>query len=532
MSKRDRTNDVPQAQSQHPEAFFSSRPGAPKPPAEARQLAAEKQLAASNDAPNNNAAGAPSATAASDAPAATAPQPQAAAVAQSIEDEDLEASLAYEQIKRRREARKRKRIIIAAIVGVIVLVIILLNVMGKANEAADQTAQNDLVTGTAYMGEFATTVNANGTTEPVTSTVVTPEVDGIVENLTVQEGDSVNEGDVLFTLKNETLDKEVHAAQTAVQAADRTVDTARRAIDDANNAYNTAINEYNNTIAQINAAGGLSADATVPTLDESSLQSAITTAEEAYDTAVQARDEAQEKLNDAISNADKRTVRAPVSGTIVSLNLKNGSSYGPNVSSSSSNSGPAMQISDLSKMKVTVQVNEIDISSINKGQTAKATFSAIPGLELDAVVEHIASVSSGAGSSDSMGTGSSGGVVTYAVDLVIPHPDAKLKPGMTATVTITTQSVPNTIVVPSAAVQDGATEQGEAYKYVTVVDDAEKKQTHEVKVQIVAENSSEAAIKGEVKDGDAVVISAGAGSDAGADGAASATGDAATGAAV
>lgn len=531
MFKRDKTSNKQQAQSQQPEVFVPNRAGAPKPPAEAQQLVAETQANAYADTPGAAPdAAAPDAAPSAVAPDATAQQPQPASAPQSTEDEDLEASLAYEQIKRRREARKRKRIIIAAVAGVIVLVIILANVMGRANKAAEESAQDALVTGSAYMGEFATTVNANGTTEPVTSTVVTPEVDGIVENLTLQEGDAVNEGDVLFTLKNETLDKEVHAAQTAVQAADRTVNTARRAIDDANNAYDTAVNEYNNAIAQLNAAGGLSEDATIPTLDETSLQSAVTAAEEAYDTAVQARDEAQEKLNDAISNADKRTVRAPVSGTIVSLNLKNGSSYGPNVSSSSSNSGPAMQISDLSKMKVTVQVNEIDISNIQKGQTAKATFSAIPGLELDAVVEHIASVSSGAGSSDSMGTGSSGGVVTYAVDLVIPHPDAKLKPGMTATVTITTQSVPNTIVVPSAAIQEGTSEQGEAYKYVTVVDDAEKKQTHDAKVEVVAENSSEAAIRGEVHDGDSVVISADASSDA--DAAGSATGDATAGTAV
>ncbi|MBR3225365.1 MAG: efflux RND transporter periplasmic adaptor subunit [Atopobiaceae bacterium] len=473
-------------------------------------------------------------------PAASNPEPSAAPEpttpaepSSSEEEEDLEAQLAYENLKRKREARKRKRIIIASVVGAVVLLIAIVFVMRQTNKAAEQANQEVMATGSVYMGDFSTTVTANGATEPVKTTVVSPEVDGIVEDLQVQEGDTVKEGDVLFTIKNETLDKEVHTAETDLSAAQRAADSADRAVSDAYNAYNKAVDDYNNAVqnaAQAAASGDATAsDAAaeaVAAFDDASLRSAISTAEDAYQTAQDAVQSAQEKVNDAKKNADKRVVRAPVSGTIVSLNAKNGTTYGSSSGSagaSSGTDGTLMQISDLSTMKVTVQVNEVDISKISKGQTAKATFSAIPGLELDATVEHIASVSTGAASSE----GGSSGVVTYAVDLIIPKPDPALKPGMTATVTITTQSAPNSLIVPSAAVQDGAGEDGTPNKFVTVVDDEQSKKTHDVPVEVVAENSSEAAVKGNLKDGDKVLLGAADAADAaGADvaGTAGATG--------
>ena len=99
------------------------------------------------------------------------------------EEEDLEAQLAYETLKKRREAKKRKRAIIIAIVVVVVLVAIIFNIAGQANKTNGEDAGSQVVTTAVYRGDFSTTVSANGATEPVNSTVVTPEVDGIIEDL-------------------------------------------------------------------------------------------------------------------------------------------------------------------------------------------------------------------------------------------------------------------------------------------------------------------------------------------------------------
>ncbi|MDO4796993.1 MAG: efflux RND transporter periplasmic adaptor subunit [Coriobacteriales bacterium] len=407
------------------------------------------------------------------------------------EDEDLEAQLAYENLKRRREARRRKRIITIVMAVGLVLVGIIVFVMQSGGQDAQAQDQSPLAaTAMVYSGEFATKVSANGATEPVSAVVVTPEVDGIIENLSVEEGSHVEKGDLLFTLKNDKLDKAIREAESQLRSAQRTVETDDQAVDDAYNAYNKAVDECNQS-------GDWSA------FDEASLRSAITAAENQYETAKDALETAQATLDEAKREGEKRSVYAPASGSVVALNAQNGAGVGSetgNASGASGTSGPLVKIADLGTMKVTVQVNEVDISTIQEGQKATATFAALPGVSLDATVQRIASSasSSGAGTEG----GGSGGVVTYAVDLLIPKPDEQLKPGMTATVTITTQNVPNALIVPTSALNG---EEG-AEQYVTVVEDQETGQTRDVPVTVIQKNSSEAAVKGELADGDMVLL--------------------------
>lgn len=414
------------------------------------------------------------------------------------EDEDLEAQLTYESLKRQRESKKRRRIVIIAVAAVAALVAIVAFIIPNANQAAtDDGGASELVTTMVYQGDFATTVTANGATQPLRSTVVTPEVDGIIEDLQVEEGSYVNEGDVLFILKNERLDKEVRDAQNEVTKAQNTIGTASQAVDDAYAAYNEAANAVT------------SIDDDYATFDEASLRSAITSAEAAYQDAVANLSATQENLQEKQAEADKRTVRAPVSGTVVVMNAQNGAAVGGasgGTTTNSTSSGNLIEIADLSKMQVTVQVNEIDIASIAAGQEAKATFAALPDLTLAATVQRIATESTG--SSDGMG---GGGVVTYAVNLLIPDPDPRLKPGMTATVNITTQSLPNTLIVQTAALMEDFDQDSSPTYSVIVVDDIEKGTTHVVPVEVLMQNTSEAAIKGDLQDGDIVVLSGGAG---------------------
>lgn len=404
----------------------------------------------------------------------------------SAEDEDLEAQLAYETIKRNREARKRRRIIIAAIAIAIALGVAVFFIVTQAGQSEEEEEYDPLdATSQVYRGDFATTISANGATEPLTTTVVSPEVEGIIENLAVEEGSKVNEGDVLFTIKNEELDKNVREAERALQSEQRAVDAANRAVDEAYDAYNKAWNECNET--------GEWDD-----FDEASLRDAINSAEDSYQSALDSLEAAQTSLSEAQAAADKRTVRAPVSGTVVSMNAQNGAST--SAASESGSSGSLMQISDLSQMKVTVQVNEVDIASIQVGQVATATFSALPDVELDATVQRIASVSSGE-------AGEFGGVVTYAVDLLIANPDPNLKPGMTATVEITTQSAEDALIIPVSALWG---DDDEGVGYVTVIDPDTRK-TRDVEVKVLEKNNSEAALspEGELAEGDLVLMSGG-----------------------
>lgn len=111
-----------------------------------------------------------------------------------------------------------RRGIAAGIVGGIILIAIIVSVVLNSQP---QSAGGP-VTDMAMEGTFTTTVEAKGQLKPISASVVSPSVDGTVEQINVQAGQSVNEGDVLMTIKNDALDNAVSEAQRAVAAAQKT----------------------------------------------------------------------------------------------------------------------------------------------------------------------------------------------------------------------------------------------------------------------------------------------------------------------
>ena len=313
-------------------------------------------------------------------------------------------------------------------------------------------------------GTFTTTVEAKGQLKPISSSVVSPSVDGAVESINVQPGQSVNEGDVLMTIKNDELDRNVAEAQRAVAAAQEDLATAKKAVAAAQATPTTDVDGASAAAAGASAA---SADTNTVSAAQRSLASA------------------QANLDQANAKAAGRTVTAPSSGSIVELNAKVGATVTSGMimgESDTSGGKQCMQIADLSKMKVTVQVGEKDIAKIAVGQSANVTYPAFPDIVSQGTVTAIASVAN----SEANG----GGSVTFNVDILIEAPDARLKPGMTAEVSVVTEQLDDVVMVPTMALM---TEDGEHY-YVNVATDGEGKQTRRVKVTVVTQNDNDAVV--------------------------------------
>ena len=165
---------------------------------------------------------------------------------------------------------------------------------------------------------------------------------------------------------------------------------------------------------------------------------------------------------------------------------------------STGSSNDLIQIADLSQMRVTVQVNEADISKVQVGQKATVTFSALPDVTCEGEVQSIATVSTGDGTGDGSGT------VTYAVDLLIAQPDPRIKPGMTASVEIVAQEVKDALTVPATAI--ATDDAGAATVTVVTYADDGSYTTEDVPVEVVAQNNTTAAIKGDVHEDDLVLL--------------------------
>lgn len=392
------------------------------------------------------------------------------------EDEDTRDAMA--SLLAHRKKRRRRNIIVGIVAACAVVAVLVWTVTSQ--QSANAPEEPSLQTTPVMRGKFTDQVKASGNVQPVSSVVVTPEVDGIISEVFVSEGDYVEEGTTLLAIRNDSLDKALREANIQLQSAKTQLSSAKEN-------YNTAYKAYyadQTDLATVNSA----ADAV------DSAQLALETAQSAYD--------------DAVATADKRTVTAPASGTIVVMNAVEGAAVGSGAGAgaaatvSSGASGSLITIGDLSQMTVSVQVNEMDISKVSVGQAARATFSALPNVELDATVTRIATVSSSDASSAVSAYG--GSVVTYAVDLLIPNPDPALKPGMTASVTISSTDIPDALMLPLSAV-NGEGDQA-TVSVVTGQDETGFPTTEERHVTVLANNGTMAAVEGDVAEGDEVVI--------------------------
>lgn len=425
--------------------------------------------------------------------AADTKQPQT-----SLDDStDISDEEAYAKLKAKRAERRRKKLIRRGIAVGVVVAIALIAIIATLVINAQPAGTNGPVTDMVTEGTFTTTVEAKGQLKPISASVVSPSVDGTVEKINVQAGQSVNEGDVLMTIKNDALDSAVSEAQRAVAAAQEDLNNAKVAL------------------AAAQAAPTTDSDGSTGPSDANANANAVSTAQRNLASA-------QATLEQATAKAAERTVKAPSSGNIVELNAKVGATVtGGTIMGEGDTSGgkQCMQIADLSKMKVTVQVGEKDIAKIAVGQSANVTYPAFPDIVSQGTVTAIASV---ANSDSNSGSGS----VTFNVDILIEAPDSRLKPGMTAEVSVVTEKLDDVVMVPTMALM---TEDGEHY-YVNLATDSEGKKTRRVKVTVVTQNDNEAVVgKTQVKrddqgneinpdvpvtklrDGDTIVTDTGAG---------------------
>lgn len=443
------------------------------------------------------------------------------------DEEDLEQSLAYQSLMKHRAERKKKRIVKIAIASVLAIVAIVAVVIASS-QSADDTG-TDLATASVTREDFVDSVTVNGAAQPVSSVIVNPEVDGTIDQVLVKEGDTVEAGQTLFTLKNDDLDKAVREANQQVKEAKNGVSSAQASVDSAKTDLKTAKakladaqNAQANPPAPINAgdqgsadgqttdsgttAAELAAAVTDAQAGVDSASDAVVTAEVGLESAQLTLESAQAAYDEAVKATEKRTVVAPSAGAVVVMNavpgaaVAAGTTAASGTTSGSTSSDGLIQIADLSQMRVSVQVNEADISKIQVGQKATVTFSALPDVTCEGEVQSIATVATGSGSDSTDSSGSA----TYAVDLLIAQPDPRIKPGMTASVEIVAQEVKDALTVPATAVTTD--DAGNATVTVVTYADDGSYTTEDVPVQVIAQSSTTAAITGDIHEDDLVLL--------------------------
>ncbi|MFZ2975360.1 MAG: efflux RND transporter periplasmic adaptor subunit [Candidatus Moraniibacteriota bacterium] len=310
-------------------------------------------------------------------------------------------------------------------------------------------------------GTLISSISGSGNVIVDQSATVDPTITGTVANLAVNIGDSVKKGQTLFTIVNDQLGVDASKSYSSYLQTIASLETAKASKKEAKINYNNGSSE-----------------------EKSSLKNKLEATEISLDIAEKNIATSWATYQNALADAAKRTVLAPISGTINAINIKNGDDLS-RLSSNSNSSAPII-IGDLATLKAQVQVNEVDISNVSIGQKATMTFNGIEGLSLTGKIEKM----------DSLGTLTSG-VVTYNVTIGFDSLDERIKPAMSVSASIITDAAQDVLMVPNGAIkaQNGSS-------YVQFLTNGNPKQ---VPVEIGLSNNTDTQIISGVKEGDNVI---------------------------
>ena len=289
------------------------------------------------------------------------------------------------------------------VIAVILIAWLFLRGGKKEQKVSFETAKVEL-------GKVQTSITATGTIEPVTSVTVGTQVSGIVSHLYVDYNSIVKKGQVIAELDRTNLISELNTAKANLTSAQSTA--------------NYELSNYNR-YKTLYDKGLVSADEY-----ESALLS--------YQKAKEQVNTSRESVRKAQTNLGYATITSPIDGVILSKSVEEGQTV-----AASFNTPELFVIAqDLTNMRVIADIDEADIGGVKEGQRVAFTVDAFPDDSFEGAVTQVRQQAT-----------TESNVVTYEVVISAPNKDLKLKPGLTANVTIFTLEKDNVLTVPSKALR-------------------------------------------------------------------------------
>ncbi len=287
-----------------------------------------------------------------------------------------------------------------------------------------ETSTVSYVTRAVKQGDLHETVTATGTLKGLDSVNVGAQISGRVNQVFVDFNDQVKEGQILAELDPAQLKSRVDQARSQVLAADASLRLAKATASQAT--------------TQAARAKGL-ADTGILATQELDAARADAERGEANVAAAKAQlDLARASLKDAQTALSYATIRAPIDGIVLSRNVEPGQTVAASFQS------PVLftLARDLTHLSLYVNVDEADVGKVREGQHATFSVDAWPDKEFASKVVSVRNLPT---------TGES--VVTYQAVLSADNAEKQLRPGMTATATITIAEHDGVLLIPNGALR-------------------------------------------------------------------------------
>ncbi|MBQ9287863.1 MAG: efflux RND transporter periplasmic adaptor subunit [Bacteroidaceae bacterium] len=298
-----------------------------------------------------------------------------------------------------------KKKITYGIIALAVLALLLFFFMG--GKKRPQASYNEAV---VTKGEVSTTITATGTIEPVTQVEVGTQVSGIIDKIYVDFNSEVKKGQVIAEMDRRNLTSDLTTAQSNLASAKSSLDYQEAYYKRYKTLYDKGListNDYENAYLQ-------------------------------YQQAKETYRSRQESVRTAQQNLAYATITSPIDGVILDKAVEEGQTVAAGFST------PTLFTiaQDLTDMRVIADIDEADIGGVKEGQRVQFSVDAYPDETFEGSVTQVRQQAT-----------TESNVVTYEVVIGAPNKDLKLKPGLTANVTIYTNQKNDVLLVPNKALK-------------------------------------------------------------------------------
>ena len=332
--------------------------------------------------------------------------------------------------------------------------------------------------------DIADLVEASGPINPVNTTEIGALVSGEILKIYVDYNSEVKKGDLMAVIDQTQILASLEEAKASLSSAKESLSSATKAYDLAKLNYQryqelykkeyvskVALEEYE--LSYVNAKSSLNA-----------AQASVVRAQANVDTAQK--------------NLSNTRIVSPIDGVVLTRKV----SEGQTITAGFSTPELFVVAQDLTKMQIEAKVSEADIVKIKPGQRASFTLDGYMGEKFEGVVRQVRT-----NYVDSSGSSTSSGSTSYTVIVDVDNADLRLKPGMTATMTIYTQDKQGVLVVPNEALRFSPSFNKQTYDTTGVwkMQRGQEPQRVDVSIGIIATKNTEIT-GGDLQEGDRVIV--------------------------
>jgi len=318
----------------------------------------------------------------------------------------------------------KKKIIIFGLIGVVAIALLVMSLISDNENKVTVTSAE------VESRDIIEIVSASGRVEPKTKVDITAQINGEIVRLAVKEGDPVATGDLLIVLDTVQLRSDVNQAKYNLNEVNARLEGARASLEQAKDEYDRQQRLFDKSLTSETAY----TDAKYRYLNAKSTEKA---------TVAQAK-QSQYRYEKVMDNLGKATIVAPMDGVVTFVDCEVGE-IAP--AQTGFNQGKTlMTVSDLSLFEVEVEVDETEINKVQLNQEVDIEVDAFPDTTFAGTVVEIGNtaVVSRAGTQDQ--------ATNFRVMVVFADSDVSVRPGMSATVDITTSRREEAVSVPFSAV--------------------------------------------------------------------------------